>query len=288
MTLGPATGAPRRTPRCATPPRAGSRSVHECAGPTYLLGPADLRDALTVRHGPLPEVIGYWAEAAAAGGVARAAELGARGRRRRPVLRRLAGFAHGRAHAPYADQASSGGLRFDHWRLAAHSPAPRPGMQAGFHAIGDAAVDQILDAPERFAKLGRPRGRWHRIEHAEMVSEPSGSRDRIHRVRPARVRRHVGRRAACTRAGSVPLGRPLNRFSALAAAGVPLAFGSDAPVTRWTRGRGAGGAPPARRPRRVERRGGLRRAHGGWRGRRATGVLSVGAAATFAVWAPVP
>jgi predicted amidohydrolase YtcJ len=84
----------------------------------------------------------------------------------------------------------------------------------------------------------------------------------------------------------------LNRFADLAAAGVPLAFGSDAPVTDlgpWAAVRAAvhpsapdAGVPPAT----------AFAAHtaGGWRaaGRNAEGALTVGAPATFAVWRTSP
>jgi predicted amidohydrolase YtcJ len=79
----------------------------------------------------------------------------------------------------------------------------------------------------------------------------------------------------------------LNRFSELAAAGVPLAFGSDAPVTPlgpWAAVRAA--AHPSEPGAAISVRSAFA-AHtrAGWRAaRREGGVLAPGAAATFAVW----
>src|SRR5207244_1078312 len=81
----------------------------------------------------------------------------------------------------------------------------------------------------------------------------------------------------------------LNLFGELAAAGVPLAFGSDAPVTAlgpWAAIQAA--AYPHNPAAAVSPRAAFA-AHtrGGWRaaGREGEGVLTPGGAATFAVWA---
>jgi len=81
----------------------------------------------------------------------------------------------------------------------------------------------------------------------------------------------------------------LNRFAELAAAGVALAFGSDAPVTPldpWGAVRAA--AYPSDPAAAISARSAFA-AHtrGGWRaaGRDGEGVLAPGAPATFAVWA---
>jgi predicted amidohydrolase YtcJ len=80
----------------------------------------------------------------------------------------------------------------------------------------------------------------------------------------------------------------LNRFGELAGAGVPLAFGSDAPVTElgpWAAVRAA--AYPSTAGAAISSRSAFA-AHtqGGWRaaGRGDDGVLAPGAPATFAVW----
>src|SRR3954447_25338241 len=80
----------------------------------------------------------------------------------------------------------------------------------------------------------------------------------------------------------------LNRFADLAAAGVPLAFGSDTPVTEpgpWAAVRAA--AHPQDPSARIAPRAAFAaHASAGWAaaGRAGEGVLVPGAAATFAVW----
>ena len=89
------------------------------------------------------------------------------------------------------------------------------------------------------------------------------------------------------------LGRPraaaLNRFADLAAAGVPLAFGSDAPVTPIGPWAAVRAAACMHDPAAAISTAAAFVAHtrGGWRaaGRPEAGTLEPGAPATFAVWA---
>jgi predicted amidohydrolase YtcJ len=165
------------------------------------------------------------------------------------------------------------------------------GLQAGFHAIGDAAVDQVLEAVERAsAQLGRSAGAGSRLEHAEFVTDPvrfaaSGLMASMQPAFDAAWGGSHGMYAARLGAGRAAA---LNRISALASAGVPLAFGSDSPVTPmdpW------GGVRAAAYPHEPSSAISVRAAfaahtRGGWRiaGRDGEGVLSAGAPATFAVW----
>jgi predicted amidohydrolase YtcJ len=81
----------------------------------------------------------------------------------------------------------------------------------------------------------------------------------------------------------------MNPFASLAAAGVPLAFGSDSPVTPFAPWEGVRAAVShTRADQRISPETAFE-AHtrGGWRAARRTGegVLAVGAPATLAVWA---
>ena len=95
---------------------------------------------------PLPEVIGYWAELL---GIETARDLGAVGAAGDLFCDGSLGSHTAALHEPYADDPDSrrrAALRDRRARRAHRSAAPTAGLQAGFHAIGDAAVDQVLDA----------------------------------------------------------------------------------------------------------------------------------------------
>ena len=268
---------------------SGIACVHEMAGPA-ISSEEDLAGVLALsRTEPLPEVIGYWGELF---GIATARELGAIGAAGDLFCDGSLGSHTAALHAPYADQPdTSGMLRFDTADVAEHvRQCVAAGLQAGFHAIGDAAVDQVLDAFELAGeRLGRPVGAGHRIEHAEYVHDP----DRLARVGVSASMQPMfdAEWGGATGMYAARLGadraRSLNPFAALAAAGVPLAFGSDAPVTAlgpWAAVRAAVHPHEPAAGLDVET---AFAAHtvGGWAaaGRRG-GELGAGAPATFAVW----
>jgi predicted amidohydrolase YtcJ len=287
------TPAQRREAQRAALHRAaelGIACVHEMAGPVISSGD-DLADLLALsRDEAVPEVIGYWAELF---GVEAARELGAVGAAGDLFCDGSLGSHTAALGEPYADRPeSSGELRFATEEVAEHiARCIDAELQAGFHAIGDAAVDQVLDAVEIVSgRLGRPAGVGHRIEHAEFVRDPA----RLARsgltasVQPCfdalwgGPDRMYAQRLGAERAAA------LNRFTDVSAAGVPLAFGSDAPVTElgpWTAVRAA--AHPSDPNAAISARAAFD-AHtlGGWRAARrdGEGALATGAAATFAVW----
>lgn len=269
--------------------RHGIGCVHEMAGPA-ISSEADLRLLLELADAEaLPEVIGYWGEL---NGTETAQALGAVGAAGDLFCDGSLGSHTAALREPYADEpGTSGRLRFDTDELAEHILAcDAAGLQAGFHAIGDAAVDQVLDAFERAsARVGRTIGTGHRIEHAEYVRDPA----RLARcgvvasMQPAFDATWGGERGMYAQRLGADRAQALNRFAELHAAGVPLAFSSDAPVTRlgpWAAIRAAM-APH-------DRSAGIPGAvafgahtAGGWQAaRRPGGVLRAGAAATFAVW----
>ena len=114
----------------------------------------------------------------------------------------------------------------------------RAGLQAGFHCIGDDAVEACVTGMRRAAAvLGVPamRAARHRLEHLEMVSDADmatlAELGVVASMQPAFD-------AAWGRPGELyeqRLGRSravaMNRFRSLERAGVRLAFGTDAPVT---------------------------------------------------------
>jgi predicted amidohydrolase YtcJ len=196
---------------------------------------------------------------------------------------------------PYADRPhTSGALRFATEELTEHIVrCVRAGLQAGFHVIGDAAVDQALAA---FAaagdRLGRPAGAGSRLEHVEYVHDPArlAASGLVASMQPM-FDGHWGGPDRMYAARLGPRAGQLNRFADLAAAGVSLAFGSDAPVTAlgpwpavWA---AVTPSDPAAGIGFDEAFAG--HTAGGWHAAgQAGGVLSVGAPATFAIWSREP
>lgn len=174
----------------------------------------------------------------------------------------------------------------------------REGLQAGFHCIGDAALEAIGEGFERAAaQLGDDavRAARHRLEHVEMPG-----------VTVIATLARLGVTASVQPMFDALWGGPdqmyaerlgerwrgMNPFAAMHAAGVPLAFGSDSPVTPigpWAAVRAA-----------VEHHDTEQRtafdvafdAHtrGGWRAARRddAGDIAVGQRADLAVWSRTP
>ena len=291
----------RRTAQRATLDAAaalGIGSLHEMSGPE-VAGAEDLAGLLELageRPGPL--VVGYWGELAEQGGLDVVRELGLAGAAGDLFCDGAFGShtaALGNGH--YADRPDTAGeLRFATGQLVHHVRAcTRAGIQGGFHAIGDAAVAQVIFAVETVAaELGRPavRACRHRIEHVEMAGsralEAMAAWGMVASVQPAfdaawggssgmYVERLGDRAAGC------------NPFAGFSDAGVALALGSAAPVTPLDPWGGVHAAVDHRSP-----GSGLRpfdafdaATYGGWyavRAEHAAGPLALGAPADLALW----
>lgn len=293
------TPAQRRRAQRATLARAaalGVGSVHEMAGPD-ISGEIDLVGLLDLAAAePTPTVIGYWA---ALGDVSTPARLGLRGGAGDLFVDGTIGSRTAALHQPYAGAptcaTSNGSLRYDAESVADHVLAcVAAGQQPGFHVIGDRAVDAVLDGLELAAdKVGVAalRAARPRLEHVEMAGPAAVERlaalGGVASVQPAFHALWGGEAGMYADRLGVDRAASMNPFAAFAGAGVPLAFGSDAPVTPidpWAgvraavahRTAGAGLSPPAAFAAATS---------GGWA---AAGIpggeLRVGAPATFAVW----
>ncbi|MDT4960943.1 MAG: hypothetical protein QOF87_590 [Pseudonocardiales bacterium] len=268
----------------------GIGCVHEMGGPS-ISSAEDFAGLLALAgEEPLPEVIGYWGELF---GIETALELGAAGAGGDLFCDGSLGSHTAALGQPYADRPDTqGALRFDTADLAEHiARCTAAGLQAGFHAIGDAAVDQVLDAVDLVgARIGGPAGAGHRIEHAEMVRDPHrlAASGLIASMQPAFDATWGGRAGMYTDRLGDDRARALNRFAELADAGVPLAFGSDSPVTPLAPWAGVRAAAFPADPRAAISVEASFAAHtrGGWRaaGRDDQGALTAGGPATFAVW----
>lgn len=268
----------------------GIACVHEMAGPA-ISSADDLAGLLALAASePLPEVIGYWGELF---GIDTARELGAVGAGGDLFCDGSLGSHTAALRESYADRAeTAGALRFDTADVAEHIlRCTEAGLQAGFHAIGDAAIDQVLDAVALVTeRLGRSGGAGHRLEHAEMVRDPQrlAASGLVASMQPAFDAAWGGPRGMYAERLGAERARGLNCFAELAAAGVPLAFGSDAPVTPLAPWAGVRAAVHPHDPASGISARAAFTAHtrGGWRAARrdGEGVLAPGAPATFAVW----
>ncbi|MFB7615389.1 amidohydrolase [Kitasatospora sp. NPDC056181] len=287
----------RRRAQRATLARAaelGIGSLHECAGPE-ISSEADLTALLALAaEGEGPEVFGYWGEL---GGVETARRLGAAGAGGDLFVDGALGSHTACLHASYADADHTGTSYLSAGQVADHVAAcTEAGLQAGFHAIGDAAIAAVLDgvraAGERVG-ADRVRALRHRVEHAEALDDKSiaafAELGLTASVQPAFDAAWGGPDGMYVQRLGAERAAALNPFAALLRAGVPLAFGSDAPVTPldpW------GTVRAAAFHRTPDHRISVRAAftahtRGGWRalGRDQDGVLVPGAIASYAVWA---
>jgi predicted amidohydrolase YtcJ len=272
----------------------GIASVHEMAGPE-ISSAEDLLALLALsREEPLPQVFGYWGELH---GSATALELGAIGAGGDLFCDGSIGSHTAGLHAPYLDADGAGYLRFEVAELAEHIvECTEAGLQAGFHAIGDAAIDQVIEAMQLAAgrlKPGRVSSAGHRIEHSELVRDVAGlAATGLHAsVQPAFDATWGGSTGMYAQRLGTDRAARLNPFAQLAAAGVPLAFGSDSPVTPVDPWGAVRAAMYPTNPRHALSARAAFGAHtrGGWRAARAdtdgSGVLTPGAPATYAVFA---
>jgi predicted amidohydrolase YtcJ len=277
----------------ATAASVGIGCVHECGGPTTS-SEIDFTELLAAAASqPVPQVIGYWGELGAA---SKARELGAVGAAGDLYADGALGSTDAYLSVPYADAGGCGHGLLSAEQVAAHIvDCTGHGMQGGMHAIGDAAVETVLAgfaAAAEVVGIERLRAARHRVEHAEILTKTliAGLVEfgLTASVQPAFDRLWGGAGQMYeTRLG---LDRSLasNPFGSLSGVGVPLAFGSDSPVTPldpW------GGVRAAAHHHNPAQRISVRTAfaahtRGGWRAARydEAGYLAPGAPATLAVW----
>lgn len=290
--------AEARTAALAAAAANGIVAVHECGGPD-IGGLDDWRELHAETSGV--EVTGYWGQAVTSATEAR--ELidytGAGGLAGDLFVDGALGSHTAWLHEPYTDAPQrTGNCYLDAETATAHLWAcTEAGITAGFHVIGDAAVSTAVVAFERVAAhFGVPAVArcGHRLEHLEMVTADQaatlGAFGIIASMQPKFEALWGGddgmyaNRLGAGRAGT------LNPFALLASHGVPLAFGSDAPVTGldpWATVRAAvnhhtpGSAVSARAAFTAATRGAWRAGgvHDG-----VTGTLVPGAPASYAVW----
>ncbi|MBC7273390.1 MAG: amidohydrolase [Streptomyces sp.] len=270
----------------------GIGTIHECAGPE-ISGEDDFTGLLRLAaEADGPRVVGYWADR----DIGRARQLGAVGAAGDLFVDGALGSHTACLHQHYADADHTGIAYLDVDAVAGHvADCTEAGLQAGFHAIGDAAVTTVVEGVRAAAEklgLARIRAARHRVEHAEMLTPDTvaafAELGLTASVQPAFDALWGGEDGMYAQRLGAERARTLNPFAALLRAGVPLAFGSDSPVTPldpW------GTVRAAAFHRTPEHRVSVRAAftahtRGGWRavGRDDAGVLVPGAPADYAVW----
>lgn len=284
----------------------GYVALAEMAAP-HVGSAEDLADlaALTAADAPeaFPEILPYWGQAVASAEEAREvlAGLGT------PVLG-LAGDLNidgslGSHSAlllsPYADAPGTSGVQhLTVAQVAEHLAATSElGISGGFHIIGDGAMaiaaEGLALAAERVG-IEKVRAAGHRFEHAEMV-DASAMAALAHHAVTVSVQPVFdalwggGEGMYATRLGAERAAamNPLARFYE---AGVPVCFGSDAPVTPLNPWASVRAALSHHQPgQRISARAAfIGHTRAGWRAARGTnpmlGQLAPGAPASFAVW----
>ena len=271
--------------------------VHELGAP-HINDPDDFTtiERLRAEHArdgvALPSVVGYWGELDA---LDRVRALGCEGAAGDLCMDGSIGSRTAALQAAYADAPEVGHLYLTSDQVADHVVAcTEAGLQAGFHVIGDRAAAEVVAGFARAAdkvgveavRLGR-----HRLEHVEMVGPAEIAALAAYAVTASVQPVFDGLWGAEGGLYDQRLGarhRGMNPFRSLHEAGVPLAFGSDSPVTPFDPWAAVRAAVHHHDPAQRLSRDVALDAHTaqGWRAaRRDTGgTLEAGAPAHLAVW----
>ena len=276
----------------------GIVAVHECAGPD-IGGLDDWHEVRATDHGV--EVVGYWGEHVTTAEQARELidRTGTRGLAGDLFVDGALGSHTAWLHQPYTDAPDCcGNVYLDTDAITSHLRAcTEAGITAGFHVIGDAAASAVVTALQRVVDhLGVPAVArcGHRLEHLEMITDDEAGRlgawGVFASMQPNFDALWGGDLGMYAQRLGVQRSTRLNSLALLASQGVPIAFGSDSPVTDmnpWgtvraaTRHHTPGSAISARAAFAAATRGAWRAGgvHDG-----VTGTLIPGAPASYAIW----
>jgi predicted amidohydrolase YtcJ len=277
--------------------RQGIVSVHENGGPV-VSGHADFADVMDFSNRKdMPEIYAYWGST----DLDEVRQLGAYGAAGDLTVDGSIGSRTALLNEEYLDNPAelSGNLGTEFLsveQLGQHLiNCTKIGIQGGFHAIGDRALDNVVEAlqiAEAECGTAAVRAARHRIEHAEMLDtkhlvylnslgvvlsmqpvfdELWGNSDGLYDQRLGTHRSHQ-----------------MNTFSSIAQSGITMAFSSDSPVTPIDPWRSVWAAVNHHTTdHRISSRAAFN-AHtrGGWRAakRDNAGVIAEGMLAHLAIW----
>jgi predicted amidohydrolase YtcJ len=292
-TITPAQQAAAQTATLRVAASQGMAAVHECGGPGTSTED-DFTALLALSGNGLPEVYGFWGELM---GAVRARELGAVGAGGDLYADGALGSRTAHLRQSYLD----GDRGCGHGYVTAEQVGDhlidchKHGMQGGFHAIGDAALTTITEGFARAAKVvgvDELRKARHRVEHAEIMDKQLIAKFVEYGIfasmQPAFDRLWGGEHQMYAQRLGVERSLASNPMGQMHGTGVPLAFGSDSPVTPidpWGSVRAAmWHFNPVQRM--SAKAAFAAHTRGGWRSVRRDheGVLEPGAPATFAAW----
>ncbi|WP_307857535.1 amidohydrolase [Paenarthrobacter sp. DKR-5] len=277
-------------------------------GAPHVAPPEDLRmlvrwDSEGETAGRLPRVLPYWGQLVGSTEEARSllAGLGAGvlGLAGDLNIDGSIGSRTALLRTPYADAPAEHGTRYlTVEQVTAHLAATSElGIQAGFHVIGDAGMDIAVEGLKAAAgQVGadKVRAAGHRLEHAEMAD--AGTIAALKEfavtvsVQPMFDAAWGGTDGLYGKRLGTERGPALNPVADYFAAGVPVCFGSDSPVTPLTPWASVRACVMHRTPaQRISARAAfLGHTRAGWRAARSRnpmeGQLVPGAPASFAVW----
>lgn len=221
--------------RCA---ELGVGTVHDLGGPH--LGPVeDLARVRQVADELGLGVVGYWGELAGEPSIELARTHAMQGLAGDLCIDGAIGSRTAALREDYADHPTRGARYLSDDEIRDHLVAcTRAGLQAGFHCIGDDAVSAAVQGLRRAAEVvGAPalRAAGHRLEHVEML-DPGDVASLADLSVTASVQPAFDAAWGTPgelyeqRLGSQRSGL-MNPFGSLQRAGMPVAFGTDAPVT---------------------------------------------------------
>jgi predicted amidohydrolase YtcJ len=216
----------------------GVAAVHELGGP-HLGQIEDLTRVRDVASELGMGVTTYWGELATEPTIEWAQQAGVAGLAGDLCIDGAIGSRTASLREPYADAKTCGARYLSEQQITDHVIAcTRAGLQAGFHCIGDDAVGAAVSGLRQAAvTLGvrRIRAARHRLEHVEMICDADiatlAELGVVASMQPAfdatwgKAGELYEQRLGASRAQS------MNRLGTLQRSGVPLAFGTDAPVT---------------------------------------------------------